>query len=261
MAGVSASADARLAPDGSSDLRAELDWLGGRRVDWRQSRAYGRRRSRRLYGPIVLDAAALPGRSSEVGNVELSVIRKRLQSHRGMDLGSSTDQRAAVALVLQPGLQGSEILAIRRTERPGDPWSGHMALPGGRMDPSDSDLAFTAARETHEEVGIDLARRGRAIGKLDDLRAMSRGKAVDLIISPYVYSLDEPHPAVPNPREVKEAFWIPLRHLVDQHPSLGTNATPRYTEDGYPAFYIDDNAIWGLTYRIVGTLLEIVHGG
>lgn len=192
--------------------------------------------------------------------MELSLIRERLRSHRGRDLGSEVDQRAAVALVLQPGIRGSELLAIRRTERPGDPWSGHMALPGGRMDPSDADLAVTAARETHEEVGIDLARRGRAVGKLDDLRAVSRGKPLDLIISPYVYTLDEPHPAIPNPREVKEAFWVPVRRLLEQHPTLGPNATPQYTEDGYPAFYVDGNAIWGLTYRIVGTLLEIVHG-
>ncbi len=192
--------------------------------------------------------------------MDLNVIRERLHGHRGRDLGSSADRRAAVALVLQPGERGSELLAIRRTERPGDPWSGHMALPGGRMDPTDVDLAFTAARETHEEVGIDLTQRGRAVGKLDDLRAMSRGKPVDLIISPYVFTLDEPHLPVPNPREVKEAFWVPLRHLLEQHPTLGRTGSPQLTADGFPAFYVDGNAIWGLTYRIVGTLLEIVHG-
>jgi hypothetical protein len=49
---------------------------------------------------------------------------------------------AAVAIILTP--QPDSILFIRRADRSGDPWSGHMALPGGRRDPSDLDLAGTS---------------------------------------------------------------------------------------------------------------------
>ncbi|MBD0320648.1 MAG: NUDIX domain-containing protein, partial [Gemmatimonadetes bacterium] len=71
---------------------------------------------------------------------------------------------AAVALLLRPSGDGPELLLIRRAEREGDPWSGHMALPGGRADPRDRDAAATAARETLEEVGIDVVRGGRFLG-------------------------------------------------------------------------------------------------
>jgi 8-oxo-dGTP pyrophosphatase MutT (NUDIX family) len=41
----------------------------------------------------------------------------------------------------------AELLLIRRAEHPSDPWSGHMALPGGRNDPQDTSLYETVVRE------------------------------------------------------------------------------------------------------------------
>ena len=77
---------------------------------------------------------------------------------------------AAIALVLRPSTVGEpELLMIKRAEFERDPWSGHVACPGGRMDPTDPDLEFTAVRETREETGIDLARDGRVLGTLDDI--------------------------------------------------------------------------------------------
>src|SRR5262245_41364530 len=84
-------------------------------------------------------------------------IRERLSAHRPALVGEGETWRAAVALVFcaPPGAE-PELLFIERARREGDPWSGHMAFPGGRRDPKDTDLAATAARETHEEVGLGL---------------------------------------------------------------------------------------------------------
>jgi 8-oxo-dGTP pyrophosphatase MutT (NUDIX family) len=190
--------------------------------------------------------------------MELPRIRNLLRDHRPTEITDEPVARAAVAVVLQQGSAGVEFLAIRRSERPGDPWSGHMALPGGRMDPGDISLTATAARETFEEVGIDLDIGSVHVGRLDDLRAVSLGRAVDLIISPFVFALDSPREPIPNPREVQEAFWIPLRTLIDQDRQGGRT----HHENGYPAFVHEGNPIWGLTYRILAGLLEILgHPG
>ena len=84
-------------------------------------------------------------------------------------------KRAAVATILREGLEGPEVLLIRRAENPRDPWSGHMAFPGGREAPEDRDLLATAVRETHEEVGLDLQRSAHLLGRLDALPAVARG--------------------------------------------------------------------------------------
>lgn len=194
--------------------------------------------------------------------VAMDVIRARLREHAPLDLYEEPAARAAVALVLQEGASGPEFLAIRRSERPGDPWSGHMALPGGRMDRSDASLAATAIRETFEEVGIDLRHGSVRLGKLDDIRATSRGRSLDLIISPFAFALDSSRTPIPNPREVQEAFWIPLRLLFEQDPRnrASTGVPPQRTVHGFPAFVHDGNSIWGLTYRILETLLDVLRG-
>ena len=76
--------------------------------------------------------------------------------------------QAAVALVLRVA-DDLELLLIKRAKSVRDPWSGHVALPGGRRDPSDSILMETAIRETSEETGVDLATRGRHLGRLTEL--------------------------------------------------------------------------------------------
>ena len=94
---------------------------------------------------------------------------------------------AAVALLLREGASGPEVFFIRRAEHPRDPWSGHMAFPGGRQDAQDATLLHTAVRETQEEVGLDLSREAEHIGQLDDLQAIARGKPQETVIRPFVY--------------------------------------------------------------------------
>ena len=90
---------------------------------------------------------------------------------------------AAIAVTLRMGEREPELLLIKRSEHEGDPWSGHVACPGGRREPGDADLAATAMRETLEETGIDLARVGRVLGTLDDL-ASPRYRGLLVVESP-----------------------------------------------------------------------------
>ena len=73
-------------------------------------------------------------------------------------------KRSAVALVLRERDDQLEVLMIKRAERDGDPWSGHMAFPGGRMDADDLTGIRTAYRETLEELNIDVEKAGHCIG-------------------------------------------------------------------------------------------------
>lgn len=60
-----------------------------------------------------------------------------------------------------------EVMFIKRSERKGDRWTSHIALPGGRRDPEDKDDQATAVREAKEEVGIDLScAHALAVGNL-----------------------------------------------------------------------------------------------
>ena len=77
------------------------------------------------------------------------------------------------------------LLLVKRATSESDPWAGHMALPGGRHDKSDSDLLSTAKRETMEEVGVDLDQSAPLLGRLDET-SPSTQRLPTLSISPFV---------------------------------------------------------------------------
>ena len=163
---------------------------------------------------------------------------------------------AAVALLLRPSGDGPEALLIFRAEREGDPWSGHMALPGGRASPGDRDAAATAARETLEEVGIDVEHGGRFLGPLDVLAPMGV-RVPPVTVSPFVFAVPAGTTPVPN-EEVALAIWVPLSELAEP------GATTEYLhemDDGttmsFPAYGARGHIVWGLTHRILTGFLEL----
>lgn len=184
-------------------------------------------------------------------------LRRALASRSPARLGEQVSERAAVALILRESGPGLEILFIRRAEHPEDPWSGQMAFPGGRAEAGDSDLTVTAVRETAEEVGVDLAEAGELLGALDEVRAMARGRPMDLAIAPFVFRLQQPAPMKPGP-EVRSVHWIPLDELLGGR----WRSTFEYVHQGarleLPCLRFEDLVIWGLTYRMFSSLQSLL---
>jgi 8-oxo-dGTP pyrophosphatase MutT (NUDIX family) len=189
---------------------------------------------------------------------DLDRIRAALSAY-GPQLKSAPRQ-AAVAMVLRGDPTALEVLFIERAEHPNDPWSGHMAFPGGRVDPGDSGPRAAAERETLEEVGLSLEGAER-LGQLDDLEGRHAGRPAELVISGFVYHLAETPDLALN-HEVREALWIPMHdlHAVDRHVEY---RFPRYPEamPPYPGIVVGDpvrHVVWGLTYRFLEVFYEIV---
>src|SRR5919197_5751726 len=140
----------------------------------------------------------------------VGAARRALREHRAHAADAPGASPAAVALVLIEGREGLEALFIHRAERTGDPWSGQVALPGGRHEPSDPDLLATAIRETLEETGVDLSRAER-LGTLDDLHPRTPTLPA-VVVRPFVFALS-PRPVVLPSAEVQRAFWLNLERL------------------------------------------------
>jgi 8-oxo-dGTP pyrophosphatase MutT (NUDIX family) len=164
---------------------------------------------------------------------------------------------AAVALIVRPTLaDGAEVLLIRRAEREGDPWSGQIGLPGGRICPTDPSLEATAIRETQEEVGIDLARHGAILGVLDELRPRTP-HLPPIIVRPFVAVLHDPIALRPN-REVAEARWVPLDALMAPTSRVQTAVTVRGMTFHVEAVQHEEFIVWGMTERILTGFAEAI---
>jgi 8-oxo-dGTP pyrophosphatase MutT (NUDIX family) len=165
---------------------------------------------------------------------------------------------AAVALLLREGASGPEVFFIRRAEQPQDPWSGHMAFPGGRQHAGDATLLQTAMRETREEVGLDLSSEAEHIGQLDDLQAIARGKPQETVIRPFVFEVHRESPLRVDDREVAEALWTPLLPLYRGEVDTVRPYQWHGTNIDFPAYDVGGRVVWGLTYQMLRSFFRIL---
>ena len=189
-------------------------------------------------------------------------------------LAESRENRwAAVSVIVAP--DPDSVLLIRRAERSGDPWSGHIGLPGGRAERGDADLAATAIRETIEEIGWPLSREA-LVGELDDVWPNTPLPQI-IVVRPFVFTVTE-RPAASLSPEVAEAFWVPLTELRnpavlrdtplqvrgqrlvfpglssapgDRLGTHGTDPHPAALADGLTRSILQHSArSWGLSWRV-----------
>lgn len=199
--------------------------------------------------------------------VELDFIQRRLAALPvGADPSAAVlvGGQAAVALVFRESVslaRGPDLLFIRRAEDPRDPWSGHMAFPGGHHEDEDPDLRATVERETREELGLDLASQAALMGRLRPVYTLPGGRP-RLAVFPHVYRLRAPagdHPALRPNAEVADIFWFPLNDLL----AGGGRSTMTWIWRGVPlrlpCIRIQDQVIWGLSLRMLDGLLALLR--
>jgi 8-oxo-dGTP pyrophosphatase MutT (NUDIX family) len=164
---------------------------------------------------------------------------------------------AAVAAVFRQGERGVEVLFIQRASKDSDPWSGQIAFPGGRTDPGDVDSHDTAARETLEEVGLDLAST-TPLGRLSDQEGGPRSTGERLKVFPHVCWLDGERPALEPNYEVADILWVPVSRLADRNHHV-EYAYPPLGSQLWPGVQLDPTRVlWGLTLRMTEDLFRRV---
>jgi 8-oxo-dGTP pyrophosphatase MutT (NUDIX family) len=167
-------------------------------------------------------------------------------------------REAAVALLIRAHDE-LEVLLIKRAVHEWDPWSGHMALPGGRRDQEDADLLHTAVRETEEEVGVAIRREMQYIGALDEVSPRNP-RLPPIIIAPFVFVVPLDTTPVIDTREVEAAIWVPISALRDESAASEILITLEGGSRAFPSLRYGEYVIWGLTHRILMRFLELTQG-
>jgi len=183
----------------------------------------------------------------------VSLLIDRLAARLTPDAQRATGdggRRAAVAVLLHDEPAGLRVLLMKRAEREGDPWSGHISLPGGGYQANDPDLVATAIRETHEELGIDLVGT-RLLGQLAPLHPRTSGpKGIE--VTPFVFATEAAVEPVCGP-EALSAFWLPL--AIAASGALDAPSPYPGSEMVFPSWTYEGHVIWGLTMRILGEVM------
>jgi len=186
--------------------------------------------------------------------IEAAALRAVLLDAAEYRPPGTAEPRAAVAAVFGPGPADTELLFIQRATRIGDPWSGHMAFPGGRAEDGDRDSFRTAERETVEEVGLDLG-PARRLGSLTDVDG---GRATNRLVtvSGHCYWMSGDRPELTLNEEVAAVTWVSLRDLLDRDRYIDYWYPP--SQSSFPGIQLDDEGqvIWGLTLRFLADLFR-----
>ena len=205
---------------------------------------------------IVLRAATF----AFVSSYALATIVSRLESRENPP--PADDARAAVAVIFRAPRDHHEaqVLLIRRAEREGDPWSGHMAFPGGKRDATDASLLVTALRETSEEVGLDLESHARFVARMPSIPAMIRSNRNSMLVTPFIFAMHtDEHPEFVLSPEVVETYWVPIGPLARGETAL----TFPYVHEGktlqLPGFSVHDRIVWGLTHRMLTMFFAAIN--
>ncbi|HEV2390224.1 MAG TPA: CoA pyrophosphatase [Nitrososphaerales archaeon] len=161
-------------------------------------------------------------------------------------------ETAGVAVIFRITENGEEVLLIRRAEREGDPWSGQVAFPGGRVEATDGSFEQTARRETAEEVGIDLSSNGAAfLGYMGSVKT----KTKDVVVVPSVFTLAAPAIVTLN-NEAASYEWVPLKSLASIDARSTYLLRRKGSEVAFPSLVHNGMVIWGLTERILTDILQ-----
>jgi 8-oxo-dGTP pyrophosphatase MutT (NUDIX family) len=206
------------------------------------------------------DAESIPADGpAKLLNVNIAHVREKLAGHAPEPVDAGGHERAAVAVVLREGPESAEVLLIERAIFEGDPWSGHMAFPGGRMESDDDSTRFTAARETHEEVGVELT-NAEYLGHVDELVG-NRRVSPRLVVSAHAFHLEADQEFVLDPNEVQQAFWFPLAGLHESARQV-EHIVPEMPDVRFPGIVVgqpDRHVVWGLTFRFLERMLQVIE--
>lgn len=161
---------------------------------------------------------------------------------------------AAVLLALIDRPEGLTVLLTERASQLAR-HSGQISFPGGRLEPTDPDVASAALREAHEEIGLDPG-RAQVFGYLPDHLVISGFR-----VTPVLSLVTPPIVLEPNPAEVAAVFEVPLSHVFD---TGNHKARLRRVGDEDILLYDipwDGQNIWGATAGMLLTFVRMVEQG
>jgi 8-oxo-dGTP pyrophosphatase MutT (NUDIX family) len=130
--------------------------------------------------------------------------------------------------------------------------SGQVSFPGGRAEPDDPSVEFTALREAQEEIGL-APERVEVIARLPEYFTRTGFR-----VTPVVGVVQPPLELVPDAREVDEIFEVPLAFLLD---ARNHERASREIGGRTAHYYVIEHAgrtIWGATAGMLVNLYRML---
>lgn len=184
----------------------------------------------------------------------LARLRQQMADLQPVDHWRETSFRSAAAVLLaltdepQPQLVLTRRAAHLKTHR------GEVALPGGKIDPTDASVVAAALRESEEEIALPPS-AVEVLGELDPMVTRLGVKVTPVVgIIPPVIAL------TPNPDELDSIFRVPFEFFLRDERSRTDRGTVNGHSVAVPCWHWQGYEIWGVTAIILVNFMNRVLG-
>ena len=158
---------------------------------------------------------------------------------------------AAVTIITY---KNKQVLLLKRAINPLDPWSGHISLPGGRIEEEDDSLLHAAQRETLEECGIDLREMDPCATLGVELAGLTAKHAIK--VQPFHFNLDNKPDIDLQLEEHAEYYWVELDLLRRVNTHLSKAKSTDFPDRLFDCVDIHGTDLWGFTYKVMQDFLK-----
>lgn len=174
----------------------------------------------------------------------------RLKMAEKMKAKQKEAQIAAVLALFYPDEnQNTTLVLILRNTYKGV-HSAQVGFPGGKEEPSDTNLIATALRETEEEIGVkqDLV---TVVKEMSPLYIPPS----NFLVHPFIGISQQPLEFIKDDGEVNTIIEVPLKDLLDENKVKQTKVPTSYNvEVEVPAFILNDYVVWGATAMMLSEI-------
>jgi len=182
--------------------------------------------------------------------ISKATIEKAVKSAEGPPPPDWSHRPASVSLLLF-GEETTHFLAILKADRRGYAWRNQIALPGGRIEESDPDSMYTAARELEEELSIS-PENVEYIGSLGHFLTLQ-----STVIEAFVGVWNQRDTINFDTKEISRVLKVPVESVFSTHVAKQLNGrSPAMEELLYP---VEDLVIWGVTAKILHYFIERLY--
>jgi len=169
------------------------------------------------------------------------------------DIESQNPKESAVLALFYPDIdQNTNILLMLRASYNGV-HSAQISFPGGKKDKNDTNLEFTALRETEEEIGISKNR-------ITIVRELTKTyiPPSNFWVTPYI-GVYNSTPTFSINHEVEKLIEVPIIELLDENLLRTKNVTTSYMKNvDVPYFKLNNYTVWGATAMMLSEIKDLL---
>lgn len=152
---------------------------------------------------------------------------------------------AAVSIIT---IENNEVLILKRAINPLDPWSGHLSLPGGKIESDDDSPLDAAIRETLEECNIEL-KKSEAVELQTEAAGQTKGTYIK--VAPFHFTLNKRPDIDLQLEEHSEFYWVSMDYLRNLENHEFGNLSKDHPEKEFPFVMVHGTPLWGFTYKVL----------